>query len=101
MQDGAPGHSARDTLEELAVRDILCLRWPAYSSDLNPIEAVWNWMKDWIQDHYEELNSYDAIRQAVQEAWEAVPQAYLEELIISMPARCQAVVDVNGMHTRY
>ena len=30
-----------------------------------------------------------------------LPTAYLLELLESMPERCQAVVDVNGMHYRY
>jgi hypothetical protein len=60
-------------------------------------------MKDWIQDHYEEeeLCTNDAIRTAVWEAWDAVPEQILEDLIAEMPARCQAVIDANGMHTRY
>ena len=40
MQDGAPGHTARQTLEDLDVRAVRYLRWPAFSPDLNPIEAV-------------------------------------------------------------
>ena len=42
MQDGAPGHSAGDTLRELSERGIYPIFWPAYSPDLNPIETVWN-----------------------------------------------------------
>jgi hypothetical protein len=30
-----------------------------------------------------------------------VPESYLLELLESMPARCRAVIDANGMHTRY
>jgi hypothetical protein len=38
MQDGAPGHSSQDTLNELHERGIYPIRWPAFSPDLNPIE---------------------------------------------------------------
>lgn len=41
MQDGAPGYSAAYTIEELNERGIYPIFWPAYSPDLNPIEAVW------------------------------------------------------------
>jgi hypothetical protein len=59
-------------------------------------------MKDWIQDHYDdELCEYDELRTAILAAWEAVPTAYLTELLEGMPARCQAVIDANGEHTRY
>ena len=59
-------------------------------------------MKDWIQEHYDDnLYTYDELRAAVLAAWEAVDGAFLTELLESMPARCQAVIDANGMHTRY
>jgi transposase len=102
MQDSAPGHAARETIEDLEERGIIVIPWPAYSPDLNPIETLWNWMKDWIQNTYgDDVHGYDAIRRAVTAAWDAVPDELLAELIESMPARCQAVIDANGMHTRY
>jgi DDE superfamily endonuclease len=102
MQDSAPAHAAKGTIEDLRERGIVCIQWPSYSPDLNPIETVWNWMKDWIQDHYDdELRGYDELRTAILAAWEAVPTAYLTELLEGMPARCQAVIDANGEHTRY
>src|SRR5207247_2620495 len=47
MQDGAPGHAAGETKEELASHGITPIFWPAYSPDLNPIETVWKKMKDY------------------------------------------------------
>jgi transposase len=102
MQDSAPAHSAKGTLEYLRERGIICIQWPSYSPDSSPIETVWNWMKDWIQEHHNNnLRTYDGLRAAILAAWEAVDAAYLLELLQSMPARCQAVIDANGMHTRY
>jgi hypothetical protein len=58
-------------------------------------------MKDWIQErHSDTLHGYDALREAILNAWNAVPDAYLNELLEEMPARCQAVIDANGLHTR-
>jgi transposase len=102
MQDSAPSHVARGTIQDLEERGIICMRWPAFSPDLNPIEMVWNWMKDWIQERYDDtLRGSDALREAIIAAWNAVTEAYLNELLESMPARCQAVIDANGLHTRY
>ena len=102
MQDSAPAYAVRGTIQDLQERGVICIQWPSFSPDLNPIEMVWNWMKDWIQEHYDDnLHGYDQLREAVTAAWNAVPEDYLNELLEQMPARCQAVIDANGMHTRY
>jgi len=103
MQDRAPGHAARGTLHDLKERRIRLVFWPAFSPDLNPIENCWNWMKEYIQDKWglEENPGYERLRRYVEEAWDALPDDYWRELLASMPARCQAVIEANGMHTRY
>jgi transposase len=50
MQDGAPGHSPEYTLDELCKRSIGVISWPAYSPDLNPIETLWNSIKNELQE---------------------------------------------------
>ena len=81
MQDGAPGHSARATGQELEERRIRMVHWPVFSPDLNPIEKVWDWMKNYIDLYYGDTNklSYTQLRQAVKEAWDAVPNGFLDE----------------------
>jgi DDE superfamily endonuclease/Transposase len=102
IQDNAPAHTARATREELDRRGIQYDKWPPFSPDLNPIEMVWNWMKEWIQNQYDdELIHLDDIRQAVQDAWDAVPEQKLRDLVDSMPARCRAVIEADGRHTQY
>ncbi|VDB88364.1 Bgt-50539 [Blumeria graminis f. sp. tritici] len=52
MQDNAPAHTAAMMMEDMSQRLIQPIFWPAKSPDLDPIEAVWNKMKDYIQrDH--------------------------------------------------
>ena len=73
MQDNAPPHKAARTMEELEERQITPILWPPYSPDLNPIEAVWNWMKNYIQFHFPDLSagrqrSQDELRLIVKEA---------------------------------
>ena len=74
MQDNAPSHSAAGTIEGFQERLITPIVWPPYSPDLNPIEHVWDSMKDHIQYHYSGLErgrqrSYDELRGIVKEAW--------------------------------
>lgn len=46
IQDGAPSHKARATKALLRLMGAVLLDWPAYSPDRNPIESLWDLMKD-------------------------------------------------------
>jgi len=107
MQDNAPSHRSRYTKASLQRRGIPYIRWPRYSPDLNLIEHVWNWMKNYIQQHYY-VTYYDCtriplerLRAIIWEAWEAVPDSFIENLLNSWWRRCQAVIDAKGGPTKY
>jgi len=102
MQDNAPGHAAADTIQDLQERGIHKEEWPPYSPDLNPIETVWNWMKDYLQRHYGHLEfGYNRLREVVNEAWDQITESQLEELINSMEERCKDVIKAEGGHTKW
>ena len=46
MHDGAPCHRANIVKAWFAEKGIDTMGWPGNSPDLNPIENVWNYMKD-------------------------------------------------------
>ncbi len=83
--------------------DISYISWPPNSPDLNPIEVVWCWMKDFIQYRYGlvEKPGLPHLRLQLAEAWDSIDQVRLDALLATMPARCQAVIDANGMYTKY
>jgi len=106
MQDLAPGHRAGFTLEELQERGITPIFWPPFSPDLNPIETVWNMMKDYIELTYPDLlggrdYTHNRLRGIVQEAWESIEPQVLFDLVATMKDRCQAVIDAQGGYTSY
>jgi hypothetical protein len=102
MQDGAPGHSAGETQTDLRERDITPVFWPAFSPDLNPIETLWNIMKDYLENHYpEEDCSYDQLRAHVKEAWDSISSDQLLDLLKTMPQRCEDVIAAEGGHTKW
>ena len=101
MQENAPVHKSAKTMEDLRERHIWPISWPANSLDPNPIEAVWDMMKDYIQQNYPSVSggkqrSQDSLHQIVKEAWDSVSPEDLVRLLESMPSRCQAVKDADG-----
>ena len=76
---------------------IQVVNWPPNSPDLNPIENVWHWMKNWIELHYDiqSLNTVH-LRAAIYAAWRAIPPEFLEALASSMVYRLQRVIETGG-----
>jgi len=48
MQDNAPSYCSYKIRTNLYLQQIPYIKFPPYSPDLNLIEHVWNWMKNWI-----------------------------------------------------
>jgi hypothetical protein len=61
-------------------------------------------MKEYLQKKYGDLKfrNYIDLKQKVKEAWDTVvTPGLLQELIEGMPDRMQAVIDANGLFTKY
>lgn len=97
MQNNAPAHRAAYTQEWLRVLFVKLIEWPPYSPDLNSIENVWAWMKNWLDVTYD-LQSLqgEALRDVIVAAWEAVPDDVLENIYTSFSERCQKCLDADG-----
>jgi hypothetical protein len=103
MQDNAPIHKAKKIQDWLEIHGVETSDWPPYSPDLNPIEHIWSWMNQWINQNHPELlqmgrceESYEVLYEAIQKAWWAVPQEYIDHLIRGMVKRVEAVMKANG-----
>lgn len=89
-QDNDHGHKAASTRRLSEQAGVSIISWPALSPDLNPIETVWNKLKDWLGQHYPDHKcSYEELRRRVQEAWEALQEGRLREIMDTMHQRCQ------------
>ncbi|GFV71794.1 transposable element Tc3 transposase [Trichonephila clavipes] len=95
QQDNARPHTAG------VAQDFLChfqtLPWPARSTDLSPVEHVWNQLKQQMPSCHSVLD----LELAVQDLWPHLPQDNIRCLINSMPDRVVACIAFGGGSTHY
>ncbi|KAJ1303144.1 hypothetical protein OPQ81_011345 [Rhizoctonia solani] len=101
MQDNASAHKAKIVQDWFQEHGLEVFEWPANSSDLNPIENLWELIK-------RELYSYDTpasgmleLWTRVQEVWDKVTTQQCQDLIEIMPRRIQACIKAGGSPTKY
>ena len=98
IQDNVSIHTAKKVKKWCEDNAIPLLDWAPYSPDMNPIEHVWAKLKEWICKHHPELlnmgksqEAYDQLARAIEEAWNALDQEYIDNLIRGMPRRVEAL----------
>ena len=101
QQDNARPHSTRVTMDFLRQNNVQVLPWPAFSPDLSPIEHLWDQLERRVFDGRNHIHTRQQLFQALTRELETIPQYRIQRLIRSMRRRCQATLDVNGVHTRY
>ena len=52
MHDGAPHHRLKVVTKYLKIKEIQVFNWLANSPDLNPVENLWQTMKDKMANKY-------------------------------------------------
>ncbi|GFV79604.1 transposable element Tc3 transposase [Trichonephila clavipes] len=74
MDDNARPHRANIVDECLQSDDITRMDSPAYSTDLNPIEHVWNMLGRRIAAHQPPSTSLPELRRTLLDEWCNIPQ---------------------------
>ncbi len=101
MDDNALEHAANDTRVKLRELGIERLPWPPALPDLNPIENIWQIMKQQLRKYTPAFTTVAQLQEAVQKEWDAIDWYCILKLIESMPARIQAVHAAKGGHTKW
>ena len=101
MQDNAPCHTSQRIKTFLKDTGYNFLDWPAFSPDLNPIENVWAWIKYKLYTDYPPANSEDELIDYVFECWEQLDIEMCRKYCSNYNKRLQAVLDANGLQTKY
>lgn len=100
MQDGAPCHTTKKVKEWIRDNGMELLQWPPQSPDLNPIENLWEKLKDEVS-HMQCTNIPDLIDE-IKRVWcQDMTREYCENLVLSMPRRVMAVLKNKGFPSKY
>jgi len=99
QQDNDPKHTARINQTYIQLNEINAMPWPAQSPDLNPIENLWSILDQRVKGRT--CKSAGELFEVLQAAWNGLPADTLSNLVGSMHARCQAVIDARGYPTKY
>lgn len=99
LQDRDPKHRSAIVRTWLFNHGIQCIDFPPYSPDLNPIEHLWADLARRVEKR--PAPTMEQLQDIVAEEWAATPRAVIQSLVNSMPARCQAVIDAKGDHTKF
>lgn len=99
QQDQDPKHTAGVVKEWLLYNTPRQLHSPSQSSDLNPIENLWDELDRSIRKR--QIKSKDDLKKALLEEWQKIPRTVTEGLVYSMPNRMRAVLNSKGGPTKY
>ncbi|GFV09081.1 hypothetical protein TNCV_1182621 [Trichonephila clavipes] len=101
QQDNAYPHVASNVPHFCSVQHMQLLLWPAYSSDMSPIENEW----DLVGRHlaHDPLPTISKVKPwvRIQAIWYSLPQADIQHLFDSMPCHIAALIAVHGSYTKY
>jgi transposase len=101
VEDNAPIHNAAISVATRARLHLDRLSHPAASPDLNSIENIWTLVKRAVLKRFPRATNPQQLFLQVQEAWDAIPMEVVNNVVDSMEARRQAVIDSRGIQTKY
>lgn len=101
IQDNSSVHNARRVQNWISEQDDLeLIKIPPKSPDLNPIENLWGLMvQNWDSN---ETRTEENLKAHAHAIWNSYRNRdYCHNMVQSMRARLQAVIDANGSYTKY
>ena len=101
QEDNALIHTAKIAKKWKNNNNIKSLPWPAQSSDLNPIENLWDELERQVRKHNSLPKNQNNLWEILQEEWLKLDEDIYKNLVNSM-LRCIAAVIANkGNPTKY
>lgn len=97
QEDGDPSHGIKKAGLAQALKKanwIANLPHPAQSPDLNPMEGIWNILKQRVRRRNWE--SLDELKDILQDEWSKITMKEVRARILDMPRRCEELVETGG-----
>ncbi|CAJ0598615.1 unnamed protein product [Cylicocyclus nassatus] len=94
VQDNAPAHKSRYTLNKLQEWNLTTLDWPAESPDLNPIELVWGNMKNYIRG--KNVKNLEELKVAIIQYWKTLTPEVCRKYIMGVRKKLHRVIEQGG-----
>ena len=101
QQDHDRKHTSKKASEWFQNHSIQRLDWTAQSPYLNPIEHLWRYLKQKLNEGEEPSKGMQELWERVEQQWEAIPQDICIRLIESMPRPIAAVLKAKEKYTKY
>ena len=99
QHDNAAIHTAKRVQDYLKEANIKVLRWPANSPDLNPIELVWAYIKQRLDDYSTIAKDLEELFKRVEDIWNSLLNDYLPSLYEALPGKMRMLVRTKGLHS--
>ncbi len=103
QQDNAPCHKAQIISDWFVEHDneFTLFKSPPQSTDLNPIEHLWDVVEREIRIMDVQPTNLQQLRDAVMLIWTKISEDCFQHLVESMPRRIKAVLKAKGGPTQY
>lgn len=101
QQDNDPKHKSQLATKWFEDHEYDVMKWPAQSPDINPIEHLWWYLKQRLDEYENPPSSQHELWKRCEVEWEKIPKEVCQNLIRGMPKRVAAVLRAKGGHTKY
>ena len=99
QQDNASVHTAKKIRGFLNKNKINVIQWPGNSPDLNPIENIWGYMKNRLENR--DISTIPRLRIEISRMWRGLKTSYFKTLADSMPKRLRLIIKKKGSMLKY
>jgi len=100
--DNAATHKSDRAKAILHNASFITLDYPPNSPDLNPIKNLWSILARRVESTQQNTcETVEELQDVIADEWSKIKPEVLRKLWRSMPARCQAVIEARGWHTKY